>query len=600
MTITRDMALQELARRELARRQAQTSAPEESSASKVGSFLKDKFLNDQNTTGGIPNRTINAARDLAGGVMKGAQSFGALLGEGGEALAGILTGGYAPKVDIREEMGLGKDRPVDLGGMIASKNPSSLAMGAGQFAPAIIAGGASLPGQIASTGLWGAVQASPDQKNFGGLLPRGRIGGGLADAITTGAAGKVGEEVLSGLPMIRNMGAKIMNKADYLRPNKAAKEFLQTLSTGTKEENLQSLAQDIQNAHQQRLQDALSHKTPIYEQEAGLDLYQTPESALPEGNLEKVAHYVAPGDKYSPDQLQQLAKEIKNYRKNNNFEDFTDNVGDIFNTDLNEKQIGNLQNALDIPTQASATFKKLAEKNVNVIQGNTKELFDKFNIKPTLKNADALQSQLGDDWAYYENLRKQGKLEPALKPIMQKTKELRDALKDDMQNALNRKNPQYGEEIAKFNKKYSENVAPYGEENFTQNIVGEGKKIREQRAQDSSIPFSVTPNEANTFFANPTREAIKVANDIGTEGQNKILYNLLANEVNPSAGGLAKSILDARQSGGYSRYITPEMIDFANELIKREKIRNGLNYVATGGLAGLGLGGGYGIYRKFS
>lgn len=132
------------------------------------------------------NRTpLNTLQDLGAGALRGGQNLAALLGEGGQAIASLLTGGRAPRVDIREELGLGKDRPVDLSQVLASKNPNPLAVAAGQFAPGVMAGGASIPGQIASNALWSGIQAQPGQKNALGFLPSGRVGA----AIEGGAVG---------------------------------------------------------------------------------------------------------------------------------------------------------------------------------------------------------------------------------------------------------------------------------------------------------------------------------------------------------------------------------------------------------------------------
>lgn len=128
---------------------------------------------------------LNTLQDLGAGALRGGQNLAALLGEGGQAIASLLTGGRAPRVDIREELGLGKDRPVDLSQVLASKNPNPLAVAAGQFAPGAMAGGASIPGQIVSNALWSGVQAQPGQKNALGFLPSGRVGA----AIEGGAVG---------------------------------------------------------------------------------------------------------------------------------------------------------------------------------------------------------------------------------------------------------------------------------------------------------------------------------------------------------------------------------------------------------------------------
>jgi hypothetical protein len=431
------------------------------------------------------------------------------------------------------------------------------------------------------------------------------------------------------IPGLLKAGAKMVGKGvDYLRPGKAAKDFLQDLSgvgapaqpsmpalpqnatvndaiaqqdqlaampkaktvMPTKEQNVQSLAKDIQDAHQARLQDALSHKEPVFEQEGKSNIYKTPASALPEGNLDKFAHYIAPGEKFTADDSSFLSKQIDNYRKGKvgkesfNFDDFIDNMEWYYGKDLKPNQVKNLEDALAIPTDAPQPFLSLAEKNPKAIEGLTKDLYDKFQKNQTLNNADKLQSQLGDDLGFYQKKSAMGTLEPAEVPKMQAIKQMRDHLKADMQAHLERKNPAMAQEYKTYAQKYRENVVPYGEETATRDIVNEPKYVRAQRAQNPNIPFNVTDLQIETAFSQPSRDAMKVSGDIGETGRNKILFNLLAKDAKPDAKGLATSILQAKQSGGYSKYISPEMEKWAEELLKRHAYRNKLNIAA--GIAG--------------
>lgn len=590
MSLTRDQLKAELIRRGVL-------APDDGEQAARSQNAKDAI--------GLDRGPLDTVRDVAGGVMGGAQRLASTMGEAGQAIGNLAAplrkyvpewAKVVPNVNIREEMGLAGPNQVDLEKMISSDNPSRIAQGVGKYLPAIAAGGASIPGQMVANGLWGAVQAAPEQQNAGGYLPNGRIGGAVTDAALAGAGGVVGKELMAGAPNIRAAANYVGKKLDYLRPDKDAAEFLKNLGSGTKEENAQALARDIQQAHEANRADALSHKEPIYQQEAKTDIYKTPESALPEGNLDKVAYYIAPGVKPKPEQLQALGKEIANFRKGYYMEgkdkvpysidDLTHEAGNIFKTDLNQTQIDNLEHAMNVPTETTGKFRKMAETNPNLIEGNTRDLYDKFTKKPTLSNADALQSQLGDDYGYYKGLQERGKLEPALKPRLKQLSDLRNQLKDEMQAGLNRKNPAYGAEIDKFNQKYAENVVPYGKEEFTKNIVNEGKAIKDERAANPSTPYNITSGEAASYFANPTRAAVKVSEDIGEAGRKKILYNLLADETNPEAKGLANAILKAKQSQGYSRYITPEMETMANQLLKRTKWRTRAKI--AGGLVGAG------------
>lgn len=152
---------------------------------------------------GSPSENWNNLRNIATGVMTGSQNIASLLGETGQGIMSFLTGGRAPRVDIREEMGLGKDRPVNFQDYIGPKNPNNELQSISQYIPGMLAGGSSLPGMIAGNAFNMASQASPDQQNASGYLPSGRTGaaieGGLmgyAPFITGKAMGMIKNALL--------------------------------------------------------------------------------------------------------------------------------------------------------------------------------------------------------------------------------------------------------------------------------------------------------------------------------------------------------------------------------------------------------------------
>ena len=560
------------------------------------------------------NRTpFDTMRDVAGGLMGGIQHGLANMGEAGQAIGNTMAAPFrkyipdwmkvVPDVNVREELGLGQNNPVDLEKMISSKNPSGLAQGIGKFLPAMAAGGASIPGQMLAAGVYGGATANPDEQNL--IAPNGRIGAGVQDALTAGLFGKVGQEVLGGLPITKAVGKYVNNKLDYFRPDKSAEEFLQKLGSGTKEENVQALAKDIDAAYQSKLNDALAHKKPVIEQEGKNNIYETPAGKLPEGNLEKVAYYIAPGEKTTPEQLNNLATEIKNFRRGKvgkdpyDFDDFTHNVSEIFNADMNPTQVANLEHALNIPTKVDSEFLKLADKHSDLLSDDTLDALNKFKKNHSFNNADDLQSALGDEMGTYSQRAEKIGLTKAESAEQKKFKAMRDALKSEMQSHLERVNPDLAKEYTTFSNKYRENVIPYQEENATKAVANEPRYIKERRLENPNLPYNVTGSQMQQAFAEPGRQAMQIANDIGESGRNKVLYNLLGNDLKPDAKGLAESILNAKQAKGYSQYITPEMENFAKELLKRQKLRTKINYGA-GGLAGIaGVGAAEEAVRRY-
>jgi len=180
--------------------------------------LKKQILGDQ--------RPFGMIQDLASGALKGGQNIAALLGEAGQALGSLASPlqklvpesmKFAPDTNIREEMGLGKERPVDIGKLI-SPNANPLTQAIGQYAPGIMAGGASLPGQILSNSLYAGTQASPEQENLGGVLPEGRPG-----AMIEGAGAALVPKALS----LAGKGLSKLNPMRFTNKN-IIKDILET------------------------------------------------------------------------------------------------------------------------------------------------------------------------------------------------------------------------------------------------------------------------------------------------------------------------------------------------------------------------------------
>lgn len=97
------------------------------------------------------------------------QDIGVGLGEAGQNIASLLTGGKAPRVDMQETIG--------------AKDPNKFIQGVAQYAPYAMAAPAGLLGGIAGGAAFGASQTQPGEQNAGGLLPEGRTGGAIKDAL---------------------------------------------------------------------------------------------------------------------------------------------------------------------------------------------------------------------------------------------------------------------------------------------------------------------------------------------------------------------------------------------------------------------------------
>ena len=150
-------------------------APQESESNKIKSITGD-------------TRTpFDTLRDLVSGAISG-------LGKGGQTIASIATGGYAPKVNF-DEMLEGVSSPnKSIGGNITK--------GIGEYLPYGIAGGTSTLGLLGAGAAHGAATAEPEEQNLFGILPKGKLGGAIESAL---------------LNMIIPGGLKL---AEKLRPSK--------------------------------------------------------------------------------------------------------------------------------------------------------------------------------------------------------------------------------------------------------------------------------------------------------------------------------------------------------------------------------------------
>lgn len=521
---------------------------------------------------GIRRTPVDTLRDIAGGVMYGAQNIAALLGEGGQGLASLLTGGHAPTVDIREEMGLGKNIPVDLRKIIGSSRPSMatpILQGAGQYAPAIIAGGASIPGQMVANGLFGMTQAAPDETNLGGLLPSGRIGRGIEDAALTGILGRTGQEVLSGFPVTRN----IINK---FRPGAASEELMQHLNgmggITNSETNAERIANTINTSAEMQKANALAHKQNVMEQVGGTKINEVPASQLPEGNLDKVGKIIGVNPaEMEPIQVADLSKAIKRYRRHGDFDTFMDNVEDIFHKEgLTPKQEDLLDTAMSVPVNKDLKYLSSDNaKNISRYNGDLKDVHEEFMRNPTFENAHKLESQLEAENRYYRKLYNQGKLDQAGNLDWRAVKRSRAALSDDMKNVLSGLPEDLQSEWQQFKTKYRQNYAPY--ESTTP--LAQISKGNTQGTRPETI---------RAIFSYPNRNVQKILGDLPQETRNNILYNELTHLDVNEPEQIANFIDNLEQDKGYAKYITPEIKQYRDAI--KSRLKNKARLVNIGSL----------------
>lgn len=111
---------------------------------------------------------VDSLRDVAAGAIGG-------LGKGGQTIASLATGGYAPQVDFDAIENAIRSPNKSMGGEILR--------GAGEYAPYGAAGGTSLLGQALAGGASGAALTKEGESNVFGLLPSGKLGGAIESSL---------------------------------------------------------------------------------------------------------------------------------------------------------------------------------------------------------------------------------------------------------------------------------------------------------------------------------------------------------------------------------------------------------------------------------
>lgn len=401
----------------------------------------------------------------------------------------------------------------------------------------------------------------------------------IKSLIDTAAGGGEGL-ALKGAEILPKAVEKAAEVSKYLHPEKDAEALTQSLGGGasTAEENIANLAQSIKKSHDINSEEALSKKQNVLDVAGKENIYTTAKSALPEGNLDKMAK-VFGGNKVelTPDKANALSKALSKYRSNSDMDSFVEKGEDIFGYPVSDSKISKIENMLSIPAKRDSGY--LSNNDAyQYYDKDLKKLHDAFAKKPTFENADELQSQLGKDIGSLQRASTKGTLDTAGLNKLSSLKEARDLLNKDQKTFLKERSPELNEQYETFKKEYKQNVVPYYSEPALSKMV--------KREGETS---GFTPGDISSIFSFPDKFAKKVASDIGQEGKNKILYNELQKVEPGDVEGLVQALKDAKKLKGYQDYIAPEMEEAAKDLEKRAKVKG---RITTAGKFGTALAGG--------
>lgn len=213
-------------------------------------------------------------------------------------------------------------------------------------------------------------------------------------------------------------------------------------------------------------------------------------------------------------------------------------------------------------------------KNYKNFTGDLKDLHETFTVNPSLNNADALQQQLGDKIGKLKKLQYQGKLDKAGDEELSQLVKSRNHLVSDMDSFMEKQDLVNKNQYQMFRSKWRSNVVPYDENPILSEIVRKGTME------------GITPAEIKNIFSYPSKNAKKIAEDIGPSGKGNILYNELQSENALSALDLSDALKKSKQFG-YQHYINPEMEMLAKMLPSQYKTAELLKTLGKGGVGGL-------------
>lgn len=279
------------------------------------------------------------------------------------------------------------------------------------------------------------------------------------------------------------------------------------------------------------------------------------------------------GGKGVEENTKALAKDIKN-----KFEEKEKKSSANFNPIF--KQVGkdNIYTA-GIPEEklfpeVTSQYDKLPKSTFDNFTTDLKDAHKRFIKNPTFKNAHDLQSDLGAESARPAI----GSSERSAKQAVIKA---RRALKSDMSDFLNRSD-KTGDLANKYQEAidfHREEVIPY-KSHKTLFKIAKGE-LTNPKGISNIFKFPEGAPEESEEAQNYAK-TLKVVDDLGQSGKNKILFNEIAGlGKNPQKMVDAFEPRGALDKKGFNEYITPEL---------RERIRNVGAKISRQKLAGLGAG----------
>lgn len=248
----------------------------------------------------------------------------------------------------------------------------------------------------------------------------------------------------------------------------------------------------------------------------------------------------------------------------------------ISSSDISHSRISPL-----IGTSKLSGYENLGNDVYQDFTGDTARAHKAFSQEPNLANAHELQKKLGSEVGYWQRQNFLGNSEAPEKLDLYAN--ARDTLKNDIKSKLDKISPELSKQYDEASNFWKTNVVPFESDNAL-------KRIAQGKENNPTSP-SITE-----IFRNPNSTIQPVVDQIGEEGQNRILFNELGKS-NKSRN--VSKFLDSTQQldeKGLGSYLEK------NEALKKQlsslKLRNNARE-ATEALAGLGVTGAIAPHMPF-
>ncbi len=233
------------------------------------------------------------------------------------------------------------------------------------------------------------------------------------------------------------------------------------------------------------------------------------------------------------------------------------------------------------------------EKNImnKISDLNVGDLYEKFKSNPSYSNAHALQSELG---TMMGDLQNQVRMGTATRAELGKVKSVRDLLKNDIRDFLDRKGQETGHNLSgmydKATELWQKDVEPYFATKKLRDITKKGltsvpnvEKIFENPGEiENMTTGEMKPNHVT-----------KILQDLPEEAKNAILFKRAGGLKDIENPGKLANKLQSELNTNYSHLDSPQLRDRLSEILSKkenEDILNKAQKYATGDYANKNVG----------